>query len=960
MRGEPLPPRAASRYTGLLPGESPTLTAETRPRDPSSAPGPPAGRAPSPVDRADLPPARRQYFELKDRHPDALLLFRMGDFYETFDHDAEVAAAVLGIALTSRPMGKEEGRVPLAGIPVHALDRYLDRLVAAGHRVAIAEQVSAPGNGLVDREIVRVVTPGTVEEGSLLHERGHNWLAAAQPAADPAAAWGVACCDVTTGELEVRLVPAADLAGEWARLRPAELLLPWDAGERGAPGDALPAAARALLPQDVLWSGVSRAAFAPPRARRALCEHLGVASLDGYGLEGLEVAVGAAGALVHYLADRWPGALAHLRPPRAVRGGEAVYLDPQTRRNLDLFSAARTDDASLVRTLDRTETAPGGRLLRRRLAEPLRDRPAIERRLDAVEAFVRAPLPRAETARALRGLPDIERLLGRVRAGTAHARHLSQLGAALARLPAVRRAALAAGQEPAALAPLDGVGAVAARIARTLSDDPPAELAAGGTIRPGFDDGVDALRRLATDARGALAALEAQERAATGIAALKVGHNRVLGYYLEVPRRESARIPDHYEHRQTLTAAVRYRHDELVELEAAIVSAADRLLTAEQALLATLCADVAAAGRAIEAAATALAAVDVARALGDVAAEYGYVRPELAERGPLVLHASRHPVVERRLPPGDFVPNDCALGAAGDTGDTGDAGDDGEGIGPAPAIVVLTGPNMGGKSTYLRQVALCVLLAQCGSFVPAVEARVPVVDRIFSRVGAHDDIAHGQSTFMVEMLETAQILHNATERSLVILDEVGRGTSTYDGLAIARAVIEYLHDRPGGAPRTIFATHYHELTALATELAGVANRSVAVSEEAGSVVFLHRIVPGGADRSYGVHVAELAGLPPAVITRARRLLDELERDAAAAAGSGAAAASNRHTAADREPEREAALPATPVATPIATLPATLHARLRALDPDALSPREAHALLYELGALARSDEPPRAG
>ncbi len=859
-------------------------------------------------------PARRQYLDLKAQHPDAVLLFRMGDFYETFDADAELAARVLGIALTSRPMGRSEGRIPLAGIPYHQLERYLDRLVSAGHRVAIVEQVSEPGQGLVERRVVRVVTPGTVDAGVLLTERGHNWLVALAPGGEER--WGIAACDVTTGELELQVIAAAELAGELARLAPREVVAP-----EGVDPFAGQAERVALL--------TARPArqFRPERAADALAERLGVAGLGGFGLEGLDAAVGAAGGLLGYLEESWPQALAHLRAPRAVRAGDHVYLDPQTRRNLELFAPGRAGGAaggSLLETLDRTLTPMGARLLRARLGRPLRRRAEAEARLEEVACLVDAGRARDALRAELRGLPDLERLLGRVRAGGATARQLVQLRRGLERLPAARAAADAAGPAARAIAEhglpaAGGAAEVAASVAAALADDPPAELEDGGTVRAGFDAEVDRLRGLATDARSALARLEAAERARSGLS-VKVGYHRVFGYYLELPRAQAERAPADYEPRQTLSNAQRFRFAALSELEAEILGAKDALLAAERGVVERLREQIAAAGPAIERAAEALARLDVAAALAELAVDARYARPALTEGGPLEVAGGRHPVVEQRLEAGAFVPNDVALGADAD-------------------VVVLTGPNMAGKSTYLRQTALIALLAQCGSFVPADRATVPMVDRIFSRVGAQDDIAAGQSTFMVEMLETATILHNATERSLVVLDEVGRGTSTYDGLAIARAVIEYLHHRPGGTPLTLFATHYHELTALARTLPRVANRSVAVREEAGEVVFLHRIVDGGADRSYGVHVAALAGLPRAVVARARELLAELEHGVPATA---ATVTDGEAVAADAGEQLSLA----------AAEGAALLADLAALEPDALSPLEALQRLYELRADAR--------
>ena len=836
----------------------------------------------------------------------------MGDFYETFDEDAEVAARVLGIVLTSRPMGTDEGRIPLAGIPYHQLDRYLDQLVAAGYRVAIGEQTSLPPSrggapGLVERRITRVVTPGTVDRGELLTERGNNWLAAAVRApGTEAERWGLAACDVTTGEVELQIVAADALPGEWARLQPREVVL--------AEGAVPP-----VLPEGTLRTERPARDFRIDRAREVLSERLGVASLDGYGLEGFDAAVGAAGAIVAYLASTWPAALGHLRAPRAVRATEVVYLDPQTRRSLEIFTGGRSGggagEGSLIETLDRTQTAMGARLLRHRLGQPLRQAASANARLDEVQAFADAPRPREALRNALRGLPDLERLLGRVRAGTAGARHLVQLRRGIEALPTLRARAAEAGEVAERIAiGLAGAEETAGVIAAALTDDPPAEVGGEGeTVRAGFDVEVDRLRGLASGARTALAELETRERERTGIASLKVGYHRVFGYYLECTRTQADRAPADYEPRQTLANQQRFRFAPLAALETEILGAKESLLDAERGIVDRVRAQTAAAGIAIERAADGVARLDVAAALASIAADHGYVRPELNESGALEIEGGRHPVVERRLPSGEFVPNDVHLG------------------GGHADLVVLTGPNMAGKSTYLRQTALIVLLAQCGSFVPARRACIAVADRIFSRVGAQDDIAAGQSTFMVEMLETATILHNATSRSLVILDEVGRGTSTYDGLVIARAIVEHLHHRPAGSPRTLFATHYHELTALATTLPRVANRSVAVREEGHDVVFLHRIVDGGADRSYGVHVAALAGLPAAVVARARELLSELEAGVTST------------------------VPAHPRGAQLPLLAVPEEALLRELaeiDPNDLTPLAALQRLYELRSAAR--------
>ena len=844
----------------------------------------------------------------------------MGDFYETFDDDAKLAAEVLGIALTSRPIGGGAGRVPLAGVPHHQLERYLDQFVAAGYRVAICEQTSVPPSrggpkGLVERRVTRVVTPGTVDAGSLLQAGDHNWLVALSPPIGVGAdeRRGLAACDVTTGELELQLLDRDALAGELARLGPRELLLAEDDDVD------LP---RGLDPAPLETRRPTRE-FRADAAAEALTEVLGVASLEAFGVTGQEPAVAAAGAIVAALERQWPAALPHLRPPRVLRASEVMPLDPQTRRSLELFSGMR-GAGSLVESIDRTLTALGGRLLRARLGRPLRQAEPVRARLAELAAFHAAPAARERLRAELRRMPDLERLLGRVRSGRAPARQLAQLARGLALLPALQatagEAASVEGGEPIVTlaAELGGLEETATAVASALVEDPPVEIGEAPTVAPGVDAEVDRLRSLAGGARAALTELEAGERERTGVASLKVGYHRVFGYYLECPRAQMERMPDDYEPRQTLANNQRYRFAPLSELEAEILGASERLATAEREVLARLADQLRAAGRAIERAAGGVARLDVASALAALATERQFVEPAIEDAPGLAIEGGRHPVVETRLERGAFIPNDTQLGGA-----------------QGPDLVVLTGPNMAGKSTYLRQTALIVLLAQCGSFVPARSARIGVCDDIFSRVGAQDDIAAGQSTFMVEMLEMATILHHATERSLVILDEVGRGTSTYDGLAIAQAVVEHLHHRPGGTPLTLFATHYQELTALARTLPRVANRSVAVRDERGAdgreLVFLHEIVDGASDRSYGVHVAALAGLPRAVVARARELLAQLEA-----------------TPGTVPVEARAQLSLLEVATP----PDELWSELAELDPDGLTPLDALQRLYELRRRAR--------
>lgn len=851
----------------------------------------------------------------------------MGDFYETFDSDAEICASVLGIALTSRPMGKEEGRIPLAGIPYRSLERHLERLLSAGHRVAIGEQIGNSGEGLVDRKVVRVVTPGTVEQGSLSKDGGHNWLVAVTRSNvnySNDKRWGLAYCDVTTGELECELVEESQLSGAWERLRPAELIVPSKIAPQGPDYEDLD------LPTGLMLTIRPEREFSTDTAVRAISERFGVTSLDGYGLEGLESAVGAAGAIIAYLEESWPQALTNMRVPRAVRSEEYLYLDAQTARNLELFDTFRDNSDSLLETIDCTVTAMGRRLLRARLGRPLRVRSRAETRLEQVRAFVAKTAPRIAVREILLKIPDLERLLGRVRAGTAPPHQLLSLGKGLAQLPIVAKHARDAGEAIVPLtALLSGTREISDLIVAAITEDLPEETNDGGTIREGFDSEVDQLRSLATDSRQALANLESTERDRSGIASLKIGYHRVFGYYLEVPKSRAGSVPDEYKPRQTLSSSQRFQTAELAELESRILSARDQLVQAENRVLDSLREHVILAGVSVEQAAQGIARLDVAAAIAEFASQRHYVRPQLVDSGALEIISGRHPVVEQSLPTGSFVPNDCELGVDSD-------------------LVILTGPNMGGKSTYLRQNALIVLLAHCGCYVPADKARIPMVDRIFSRVGAQDDIGSGQSTFMVEMLETATILHNATEQSLVVFDEVGRGTSTYDGLAIAQAVIESLHHRPGGTPKTLFATHYQELVGLAQTLPRLENRCLAVTEEGGDVVFLHHIVSGAADRSYGVHVASLAGLPRAVVSRARELLSNLESRSVITNISDLEA----NESAQSRSDTQLRLLGAPSDAPISQPDQHLITELSDLDPDTLSPFEALQRLYELRRLAR--------
>ncbi|HYM15455.1 MAG TPA: DNA mismatch repair protein MutS [Dehalococcoidia bacterium] len=859
-----------------------------------------------------LTPIRRQYLDVKRRYPHAIVFFRLGDFYETFDEDAALCSRELEITLTSKPMGKGL-RVPLAGIPYHAVDGYLAKLIARGYKVAVCEQMGDPATskGLVERQVVRVVTPGTVIEGSLLDERANNYLACLAPARRGEDRWrgdvGLAYIDISTGEFVAGTLPGERAAAELARIGASEVLVP-----DGVPrADWLDASLRVTAVEG-LWFDLDLATVTVQEQFRA-------ASVEAFGIDRGSPAVAAAGATLMYLRENQPSILPLVTALRAHRASEYAGLDGHTIRNLELFAAGRDGrrEGSLLGTLDLTTTAMGARLLRRRLGQPLTDVAAIERRLDAVTYCHESGVRRARLAELLRGVPDIERLVARTVAGVTQPRELVALGRGLGLVPALRSAIDEGGDEriagvAAGLRPCDDV---VAAIGQALDDEPGATIDAGGVVRPGFSEELDALRLITRDVRRFLAELESGERERTGIKSLKVSYNRVFGYYIEVSKANAALVPEQYERRQSLVNAERYATPQLREYESRILHAKERAEELETSIFKGLCQQVAAAAQQILATAASIAELDVTRALAEAAARYQYARPTIDEGDTIEIRDGRHPMVERSLAAGAFVPNDTALSSS-------DA-----------QIVVITGPNMAGKSTYLRQVAIITLMAQCGSFVPASAARIGVVDRVFTRVGAGDDLTSGQSTFMVEMTETSAILHNATQRSLLILDEIGRGTSTYDGMAIARAVLEYLHNRPGLQAKTLFATHYHELTDLAQHLPRLRNCNVAVTEEAGRIVFLRRIVPGGADRSYGVHVAELAGLPKAVVLRAREVLRELE---SAERGSGANQAPQLSLFAATPPDDG------------------LRRDLAGIDVDSMSPLEALTTLYELRNRARSD------
>jgi DNA mismatch repair protein MutS len=791
----------------------------------------------------------QQYREIKARHQHAILFFRMGDFFETFYEDAETASRVLGLTLTSRNNGGA-AEVPLAGVPAKAVNEYVRRLVQQGYRVAICEQVEDPklAKGIVKREVIETITPGAAFSDDLLDGARNNFLCAVRVEGERL---GMAAADLSTGEFVLMVGARGDAGAMLGRLTPREVLVV--AGDR--------ASQDALHGLDVLLTERDAWEFDADMASDALAQHFRVQSLEGLGVGANDrVAVGAAGALLRYLRELQPGGVPHLARPVIERPGGTMPLDDMTRRNLELVESLRGGDSSgtLLSVLDRTQTPMGARALRQWILAPLTERVAIDARLDAVGAFVQDASARAAVREALDGVRDVERLSGKTAAGRATPRDLRALGDSLARLPSVHTALQrvpAVGLLQSLRDEWDDAVPIMTAIASTLVARPPLSIGDGETIAPGVDAALDELRTIMAGGKDAIAELQAQERARTGIGSLKVGYNRVFGYYIEITNANKDLVPADYQRRQTLTGAERYVTPALKEFEEKVLHATERSEQLERQLFEALRSQVAAEIGRLQVIAASLARLDVLTTLADVAAREGYVRPDVSDEFALEITAGRHPVVERMIARDQFIPNDVSLMA--------DA-----------RMIILTGPNMAGKSTILRQIGLIALMAQMGCWVPATRARVGIADRVFTRVGASDNLVRGQSTFMVEMSETSAILHTATARSLVLLDEIGRGTSTWDGVSIAWAVSEHLHDRVGC--KTVFATHYHELTQLADELVAVRNYNVAVREAGDEVLFLHRLQPGGADRSYGIEVGRLAGLPAPVIARARALLRLLE------------------------------------------------------------------------------------
>jgi len=865
----------------------------------------------------------RQYLDVKRQHRDAIVFFRMGDFYEMFYEDALVAARALDLTLTSRAKDGSGAAIPMCGVPFHAAETYLGRLIRKGYRVAICDQTEDPrqAKGLVRREVTRVVSPGTFTDAGYLDAREPAFLAAVVRPTGVSTTWGLACLDVSTGAFWATELTGADaplaLASELALLRPKELLV----AARPEEADDTSRAEGAGIPVDAAVTRVTVVeawTFEPTRAHDVLAEQLRVASLTGFGLDQAPAAATAAGAIVAYLRQTQPGDITHVRDITLLVASDALLLDPVTVRHLNVVEGVNGGRAgSLLETIDRTLTPMGGRLLRAWLVRPLAALARIQDRLDAVEDFAFRTTDRATLREVLKHLHDLERLVARVSLGTAGPRDLVALRQSLALIPRVTNA-VAELRSPlvrSLAAEIDDLPDLRQSLDRALADEPPAVAREGGVIRDGFDADLDGLRAVSRGGKAAIAAMEDAERARTGIASLKIRYNRVFGYYIEISKSNLGHVPDDYHRKQTVAGGERYVTPQLKDHEDQVLHADERIVARELDLFDGLVKEVANAAPRIIDAARAIASLDVLAALADIAAVANYTKPHVHDGEEFSATDVRHPVVERSVSRA-FVPNDVQLGP------------------PDRQLVILTGPNMGGKSTYLRQTAILAILAQAGSFVPARSAKVALVDRIFARVGASDNIARGQSTFMVEMQETAAILHTATSRSLVILDEIGRGTATFDGLSLAWAVAEHLASNDRARPKTIFATHYHELTDLADALPGIVNCHVSAREFRDDIVFLHKIVPGRSDRSYGIQVARLAGLPASVVRRAAEILKSLEADELTRGGRPSL------SGIPRAPNEQLGLFQPAPAPPVVE-------RLRSLNLDRLTPLEALNLLADL-------------
>jgi DNA mismatch repair protein MutS len=869
-----------------------------------------------------LTPMMQQYRELKARDPDALLLFRMGDFYEMFGEDAERAASLLGLALTSRDKEKGAEAIPMAGFPHPALESYLAKIVQAGLRAAVCEQVEDArfAKGLVKREVVRVVTPGTLTDDELLDPRTANYLAAV---VEVGGKLGLAWVELSTGRFSLTGLLRTELVDEVARLNPAEVLIselsldaPWVRTLRGQPVGAV-----TVRPS---WD------FQPEQARRTLYDQFGTTTLAGFGIDDRVPEVQAAGALMAYLRETQKTTLPHITRLVPYRRGDTMALDEMTRRSLELVRTLREGkrEGSLLSVIDCTVTPMGARLLSEWLTSPLTSPDLITERVDAVEELKDQSVLRSDLRAMLSQSYDVERLAARVGTARATPRDLVALARTLALLPKVKarltaRVSRRLNQLEAAI---ELCPEIRAEIEAALVDNPPLSVKEGGLIRDGYHPELDELRAVASGGKSWIARFQTEQIRRTGIPSLKVGYNKVFGYYIEITHAQAqargANIPSNYVRKQTVKNAERYITPELKEYEEKVTRAEERSNELEYEIYCTLRDRVSAEAPRLIQAGGVLAQLDLLSAMAELADRHGYCRPEIVAEPVFEVEAGRHPVLDVILPPGDFVPNDVRLGP--------DAG----------TILVITGPNMAGKSTYIRQVALIAVLAQIGGFVPARRARIGVVDRLFARVGATDELSRGQSTFMVEMTETANILHNATPRSLVILDEIGRGTSTFDGISLAWAITEHIHDAVGC--RTLFATHYHELVELEKTKPRLRNANVAVRESGGEIVFLHRIVPGGADQSYGIHVARLAGVPSPVLERARDILKFLEKQHGPDPGAPVSEGPIR-----RKVKTGRAL----AGSLFAELPDPLLVELRQIDPARLTPDQALDLIQRLRELA---------
>ncbi len=799
-----------------------------------------------------MTPIRNQYLSVKQSYPDAIVLFRLGDFYETFDDDAQLVSHDLEITLTSRSMGKNV-KVPMAGVPAHSLDNYLGRLIQKGHKVAICEQLSDPATskGLVDRDVVRVVTPGTVIEPNLLEQSRNNYLLALSEDRNSV---GFAYVDITTGEFSVTELSSEKLVYELDRLSPAEIIVDQ--------------ASASWLEECIPDNRYHLTSLTHPRGleesyKKTLLDFYQVFSLESFGIETMPLGLQAAAVAIEYIKATYKIDIPDLDIPTLYSVNDYMTLDSQTLKNLEIFESANTEDKnlSLLGQVNRTETAMGSRLLRSWLGQPLLDVESISSRLDIVEFFFVNLLVRSTCQDLLKKMGDLERIMSRVVSGQVVPRELIVLRQTIESAQNIRSILIDQESDDIRRIAMDisELPDIVSLISTAINDDPNGNVGDGGIIKSGLSDELDRLKKDSTGARQYIADLEEKQRSETGIKNLKVGYNHVFGYYLEVSKSNVSAIPDTYIRRQTLANSERYIVPELKEYEALVLTAKDKINQLEQELYRRVCGQISEEVDRVRKLAKTLAKIDVVCSFAQIAAQNSYVRPVIDDDSNITITSGRHPVVENVLDVGQYVANDVHF----DEGDS--------------QIIVLTGPNMAGKSTFIRQVALITLMAQIGSFVPADYARIGIVDRIFTRVGLQDDLATGKSTFMVEMIETASILNQATKKSLLILDEIGRGTSTYDGLSIAKSVIEYIHNSPRLKCKTMFATHYHELTELAETLPNVRNFNVAVVEQGSDVVFLHKIIPGGADRSYGIHVAQLAGMPSAVVKRAWEILDHLEQ-----------------------------------------------------------------------------------